>query len=78
MQNEEDINTKLFFEENLSSINNIKFTQREIDIISFIVNGRSTKKIASYLSISPKTVENYVRNIMLKLECNSRETGKHY
>lgn len=74
MQNEENINTKIFFVEKLSSINNIKFTQREIDIISFIVNGRSTKKIASFLSIAPKTVENYVRNIMIKLECNSRES----
>lgn len=74
MKKEEIISNPLFFSENLRSIGNINFTHREIDIISFIVNGRSTKKIATFLSISPKTVENYIRNIMLKLECNSRES----
>lgn len=73
MKLKENIFYQTYFEDNLQSINNIKFTQREIDIISFIINGRSTKKIATSLSIAPKTVENYVRNIMLKLECNSRE-----
>lgn len=52
---------------------NIRFTNREIDVISCVLAGRSTKKIASFLSISPKTVENHIRNIMVKLECNSRE-----
>lgn len=52
---------------------NIRFTNREIDVISCLLAGRSGKKIASFLSISPKTVENHIRNIMVKLECNSRE-----
>lgn len=50
-----------------------KFTQREIDILSFIISGRSSKKIAIILSISSRTVDNHMRNIMIKLGCNSRE-----
>lgn len=56
-----------------STIKGIKFTHRELDIIAFIISGRSSKKIAALLSISPRTVENHIRNIMVKLECNSRE-----
>ena len=57
----------------LEKINGVKFTFREIDILAFMLHGKSTKKIASLLVISPRTVENHVRNIMVKLECNSRE-----
>lgn len=61
------------YSEHLRNINGIQFTPREIDIISFIISGRSTKKTAAFFSISPKTVENHVHNIMDKLGCNSRE-----
>ncbi|HCC24431.1 MAG TPA: hypothetical protein DEP85_02820 [Holosporales bacterium] len=57
----------------LQQINAIKFTRREIDVIAFFVCGRAAKKIAGFFSISPKTVENHVHNIMVKLGCNSRE-----
>ncbi|AIL13562.1 hypothetical protein IM40_08825 [Candidatus Paracaedimonas acanthamoebae] len=57
----------------LEKINGVKFTFREIDILAFMFHGKSTKKTASLLSISPRTVENHVRNIMVKVECNSRE-----
>ena len=58
---------------NLKLIGNIYFTTREIDIIACILGGRSSKKIASFLSISPNTVSIHIRNIMLRLGCNSRE-----
>ncbi|MBX9621277.1 MAG: tetratricopeptide repeat protein [Alphaproteobacteria bacterium] len=61
------------YSQHLQVINGIKLTRREIDIIAFFVCGRSAKKIASFFSISPKTVENHVHNIMVKLGCNSRE-----
>lgn len=54
-------------------INGVNFTPREIDVLACIIGGRSAKKIAASLSLSPRTVENYTRNIMLKIECNSRE-----
>jgi len=61
------------YSENLDSINGVNFTRREIDIIACLLCARGTSKIASFLSISPKTVVNHIRNIMLKLDCNSRE-----
>lgn len=65
--------TQDIYDHHLKAINGIKFTPREIDIISFIISGRSAKKTAAFLSISSKTVENYTHNIMLKLKCNSHE-----
>ena len=62
----------------LLTINGIKFTQREIDILACVLQGRSQKTVASLLSIAPRTVETHVRNIMLKLECNSSESIRVY
>ncbi|MBY0272620.1 MAG: tetratricopeptide repeat protein [Alphaproteobacteria bacterium] len=57
----------------LTSLNGIKLSKREIDIISCILNGRSAKGIAHLLSIAPKTVEVHTYNVMKKLSCSSRE-----
>lgn len=57
----------------IEAINGIKFTPREIDIIACVLGRKTAKKMAVSLHISPKTVENHIRNIMQKLECNSRE-----
>lgn len=73
MKNKEIFLPEDIYETFLKTISDIQFTQREIDIISFYVCGRSSKKIASSLLISPKTVEYHTRNILLKLGCNSRE-----
>ncbi|MBW8309867.1 MAG: helix-turn-helix transcriptional regulator [Candidatus Paracaedibacteraceae bacterium] len=51
----------------------IPFTPREIDILASILSGKTVKTIAYLLTISPKTVETHMRNLMLKLNCNSRE-----
>lgn len=59
--------------EDLAVIRGVNFTPREIDIISCLINARGTSKISSLLSISPRTVFTHARNIMLKLECSSRE-----
>ena len=59
----------------LSQLNHIKgkkITKREIDIIACLICARASS-IASFLSISARTVETHLHNIMLKLECNSRE-----
>jgi DNA-binding CsgD family transcriptional regulator len=58
----------------LEPINGVNFTKREIDVIACILSGKSVKKIALFLTISPKTVENHVHNIMLKLGCQSQES----
>lgn len=61
------------FYDSLEIINGVRFTSREMDIIAFIFNRRSTKEKANFFSISPKTVSNHIRNIMGKMQCNSRE-----
>ncbi|AIK96440.1 response regulator transcription factor [Candidatus Odyssella acanthamoebae] len=57
----------------LKNIGGIPFTQREIDILAGMLSGKTIKTIAYFLTISPKTVETHIRNLMLKLNCNSRE-----
>lgn len=56
----------------LEIIHGINFTRREVDIISCVLSGKTCKKIAAFLAISPKTVENHIRNLMLKTGCNSQ------
>src|SRR3990167_3108961 len=66
-----------FFEDiylnHLTSVNGVKFTHREIDVIACLLNARGTSKIASFLSVALRTVMTHTRNIMRKIDCNSRE-----
>lgn len=62
-----------YYNKYLTELNDIKFTHREIDVISCIVNTRGDKKIAQILAISPRTVSVHVYNVMSKLGCNSKE-----
>lgn len=55
-------------------INGVSFTSREFDILACLVSGRRIKTIASFLTIAPKTVETHIRNLMLKIDCNSQES----
>ena len=54
------------------TIKNIAFTKREVDVIACVIGGRSYKKIAATLSISIKTVENHIHNIICKIKGNSK------
>jgi tetratricopeptide (TPR) repeat protein/DNA-binding CsgD family transcriptional regulator len=56
----------------LETINEINFTRREVDILTCVLSGKTAKQIAAFLSISPKTVENHIRNIMLKTGCRTQ------
>lgn len=58
----------------LNKIDNYSFTNREIDVFSCIINNRSDKKIASILSISPRTVSSHIYNLMNKIGCNSKDS----
>jgi len=64
---------KDFYLQSLQTISGISFTHREIEIIACLLSGRGYKKIGALLKISSKTVEIHVRNIMLKIKCNSKE-----
>lgn len=47
-------------------------TARERDIVQAMAQGLANKQIAAELSISPRTVENHLRNIYGKLHINTR------
>jgi tetratricopeptide (TPR) repeat protein len=66
-------NKKYLYDNYLNQINDIKFTYREVDVITCIVKNRGEKKIANLLSISPKTINTHIHNIALKIGQGSRE-----
>lgn len=67
------IHKNYLFKLHLNSLLGIRFTIREIDIISCIMKSRAEKKIAQILNISPRTVGSHVHNIMCKVGCNSKD-----
>ncbi|MGC0372371.1 MAG: hypothetical protein DGJ47_001083, partial [Rickettsiaceae bacterium] len=67
------IKRKKLYENELYEISGIKFTVREIDILSCLFNKRSEKKIGELLEISHRTVGVHTRNIMIKINANSRD-----
>ncbi|OJW47901.1 MAG: hypothetical protein BGO67_03150 [Alphaproteobacteria bacterium 41-28] len=73
MQEPQTLFPRDFYAKHLSTINNIHFTPREIDVIACLLAARKTSKTAFFLSIDPRTVETHIRNIMSKLKCNTRE-----
>lgn len=61
------------YNQHLTQIGNTKLTMREIDIISCILHNRTNKKIASILSISNRTVETHIYNVLSKLNKCSKD-----
>ncbi|RTE11441.1 response regulator transcription factor [Paenibacillus whitsoniae] len=53
-----------------------ELTRREMEILERIAEGDSNAQIASKLSISNKTVANYVSNILNKLQVTDRNAAK--
>jgi len=64
------------FKLNASSIANSRqrgiLTDREIEVLRLIANGRSNKLIAYDLSINEETAKTHVKNILAKLHANDR------
>ena len=50
-----------------------RFTRREIDVINLLKQNKTNKQIANALSISLRTVENYISKIYFKTGFPSRE-----
>jgi PAS domain S-box-containing protein len=50
----------------------LPLSEREKEILRLLASGKSTKKIADALSISPATVSNHVQHILDKLGAHSR------
>ncbi|MFS8571697.1 MAG: response regulator transcription factor [Clostridia bacterium] len=53
-------------------------TERELEILQQIVEGRTNKEIAQALFISEKTVKNHVSNILRKLDLSDRTQAAVY
>ena len=49
-----------------------ELSDREIDVLKLISNGKDNAQIAADLHISPKTVKNHISNILMKLQIDNR------
>jgi DNA-binding NarL/FixJ family response regulator len=49
-----------------------ELSEREIQVLKLIANGKDNALIAAELHISPKTVKNHISNILMKLQIDNR------
>jgi DNA-binding NarL/FixJ family response regulator len=49
-----------------------ELSEREIEVLKLIANGKDNAMIAAELHISPKTVKNHISNILMKLQIENR------
>jgi DNA-binding NarL/FixJ family response regulator len=49
-----------------------ELSEREIEVLKLIANGKDNAMIAADLHISPKTVKNHISNILMKLQIENR------
>ena len=49
-----------------------ELSDREIEVLKLIANGKDNAMIAGELHISPKTVKNHISNILMKLQIENR------
>jgi DNA-binding NarL/FixJ family response regulator len=49
-----------------------ELSEREIEVLKLIANGKDNAMIANELHISPKTVKNHISNILMKLQIDNR------
>jgi DNA-binding NarL/FixJ family response regulator len=49
-----------------------ELSEREIEVLKLIANGKDNAVIAAELHISPKTVKNHISNILMKLQIENR------
>ena len=55
-----------------------RLTDRELEVLRLVAEGRSTRAIAGELFISENTVKNHVRNILEKLQLHTRMEAVMY
>jgi DNA-binding NarL/FixJ family response regulator len=49
-----------------------ELSDRELEVLRLIANGKDNAEIAKELFISPKTVKNHISNILMKLQIDNR------
>jgi DNA-binding NarL/FixJ family response regulator len=49
-----------------------ELSDREVQVLKLIANGKDNAMIAAELHISPKTVKNHISNILMKLQIDNR------
>jgi DNA-binding NarL/FixJ family response regulator len=62
--------TDSFLGKKMDSLNS-DLTKRELEILTLIVDGKTSKEIANELFISPRTVDTHRANLMQKLKLNN-------
>jgi len=55
-----------------------KLTNRETDVVFYMLRGKNSREIADIMFISPRTVEFHIDNIKSKLACNKRSQILEY
>ena len=50
----------------------IKLTKREVEVLSLVIEGKSSKQVADLLFVSKRTVDFHLANIYDKLEVTNR------
>lgn len=54
------------------SVRAIKLTKREIEVLSLVIEGNSSKEVADQLYVSKRTVDFHLANIYHKLDVTNR------
>ena len=63
---------------NAASAAGAALTAREVEVIGLVATGKTNRGIARQLSISERTVDRHVSNILMKLELPSRSAATAY
>jgi two-component system NarL family response regulator len=73
-----DVVAHLLRNRELNSTRRPTLTGREVEILQWIADGRTSREIGEQLYISENTVKNHVRNILDKLGMQSRHEAVRY
>jgi DNA-binding NarL/FixJ family response regulator len=56
----------------VSSDSQVKLTKREVEVLSLVIEGKSSKEVADQLYVSKRTVDFHLANIYSKLSVTNR------
>jgi DNA-binding CsgD family transcriptional regulator len=66
------LQAKLLKDINSYANKKMHLTRREIECIKYLSQGKTAKEIANFLKLSPRTIEAYLQNARLRLDCSSK------